>query len=224
MKICARCKLPKEESEFSPSIKLNKFGKPYLFSYCRPCWYLKTQEYANKNPEIKEKRRQARKLYYLSRKAHVKELAYKNYHSKSPEEKQFISERNKKWQQDNPDKVKIYNARKRAKPEVKICNGLRQRIRKKIKNIQIRISLSKTIGKKPRELKTYIESKWLPGMTWENHGLYGWHIDHIRPCSSFDLNDPEEIKKINHFTNLQPLWAKDNLSKSDKYTPEILFN
>jgi len=55
MKICARCKLPKEESEFSPSIKLNKFGKPYLFSYCRPCWYLKTQEYANKNPEIKEK-------------------------------------------------------------------------------------------------------------------------------------------------------------------------
>ena len=52
------------------------------------------------------------------------------------------------------------------------------------------------------------------GMTWENYGE--WHLDHMRPCASFNLEDPEEQKKCFHWTNLQPLWAKDNLAKSDR--------
>ena len=57
------------------------------------------------------------------------------------------------------------------------------------------------------ELKEHIESQFLDGMTWENHGFYGWHIDHIIPLTRGGTN---------HFTNLQPLWAKDNLSKGNK--------
>lgn len=66
-------------------------------------------------------------------------------------------------------------------------------------------------------VKKHLESLFQNGMTWDNHGFDGWHIDHIVPCAAFDLTDPEEQKKCFHYTNLQPLWAKDNLSKGDRY-------
>jgi hypothetical protein len=64
-------------------------------------------------------------------------------------------------------------------------------------------------------LREYLESKFKDGMTWENKGE--WHIDHIKPCASFDITDIEEQKKCFHYTNLQPLWAKDNISKGCKW-------
>lgn len=54
-------------------------------------------------------------------------------------------------------------------------------------------------------------------MTWENWSLNGWHIDHIRPVSSFDLSDHAQVKECFHYSNLQPLWAIDNLKKSDSW-------
>lgn len=83
-----------------------------------------------------------------------------------------------------------------------------------------RVSSIKDLGCTLDELKIYIESKFLPGMTWENWTIFGWHLDHIRPLSSFNWDDPEEQKKAVHYTNLQPLWAFDNLSKGDKWDPE----
>ena len=65
--------------------------------------------------------------------------------------------------------------------------------------------------------KQHIQSLFCSGMNWENMGQ--WHIDHIRPCASFDLTDPEQQKQCFHFSNLQPLWAADNLAKSDTWEP-----
>ena len=62
-------------------------------------------------------------------------------------------------------------------------------------------------------LKEHLEKQFQDGMTWENRGQFGWHIDHIIPCAAFDLNNPEEQKKCFHYTNLQPLWATDNHRK-----------
>jgi hypothetical protein len=67
------------------------------------------------------------------------------------------------------------------------------------------------------ELRTYLESLFKPGMSWENYGRDGWHIDHIRPLASFDLEDPEQFRQACHYTNLQPLWAEENFSKGCRY-------
>lgn len=63
-------------------------------------------------------------------------------------------------------------------------------------------------------VKLYIEKQFSEGMTWENHSIHGWHIDHIIPLSS--AKTEEELKSLCHYTNLQPLWAKDNISKGAK--------
>ena len=71
------------------------------------------------------------------------------------------------------------------------------------------------LGCSIEKLWEHLESKFQPGMTRENHGK--WHIDHIRPCISFNLTDLEQQKICFHYTNLQPLWAEDNLKKGAKY-------
>ena len=74
-----------------------------------------------------------------------------------------------------------------------------------------------------KKLKRHLESRFEPGMTWDNYGNPNgdhtdcWHIDHIIPCAAFDLTDPIEQKQCMHYSNLQPLWAKDNLMKGSKF-------
>ena len=63
------------------------------------------------------------------------------------------------------------------------------------------------------ELRHHLESQFLPGMTWDNCGRGGWHIDHIQPIAQFDFEDQEQVKICFWYTNLQPLWEFDNLSK-----------
>lgn len=73
------------------------------------------------------------------------------------------------------------------------------------------------------EARGHLESLFKPGMTWANHKTDGWHIDHIVPCSSFDLTDPIQQKKCFHYTNLQPLWHYENMDKHTKIaTEEVL--
>ncbi len=70
------------------------------------------------------------------------------------------------------------------------------------------------IGCSKSFLKKYIENKFKKGMTWKNYGK--WHIDHIHPLSKFDLNNSKSLKKACHYSNLQPMWAKDNIAKSNR--------
>jgi hypothetical protein len=95
---------------------------------------------------------------------------------------------------------------------------LKQRIRSRLGRIKFNNSVRTLdwLGCSILELKKYLESKFQPGMTWDNYGCKGWHIDHIVPLSSFDLSDGKQLKIACNYMNLQPLWAIDNLKKSNK--------
>ena len=104
--------------------------------------------------------------------------------------------------------------RKKIDPKFKMIKNVRRRLNRFISSSKLtkRNTTIHLIGCTPDELKNYIENKFVNNMSWENQGM--WHIDHIIPLSSAKTED--DLIKLCHYTNLQPLWAKDNLRKSNK--------
>ena len=104
--------------------------------------------------------------------------------------------------------------RRKSDPQFKISLNLRRRLKHAIKNNQKTGSAVRDLGCSVEYLKAFLEGQFEPGMSWDTYGK--WEIDHIRPLASFDLTDPEQFKQAVHYSNLQPLWMKDNRSKGDK--------
>lgn len=171
--------------------------------------------------EAKLKQKEASRKSYL--KNRVKVLERGKIRNQDPEYKKKKAEYDKKYWQKNREKLmplKIKNnlIRRKNDPSFRIKENLRRRINAAMKGIGI------TRSKKSFELLgvsdmdffwNYLESKFKPGMTRENYGKE-WHIDHIIPCIAFDLTKEENQKMCFHYTNLQPLWARENLQKSSK--------
>jgi len=179
--------------------------------------------------EEKLKRQKERqKKYYENHKKEIiiQETKYYENHKKE------IKNRKKLYRQNNKEKIKIekkkyyqnnkekiytqINNKLKTDIHFKLAHYLRSRIRLAIKNNQKSGSAVKDLGCSIPEFKTYLESKWKEGMNWDNYGFYGWHIDHIIPLDSFNLQNRKEFLKACHYTNLQPLWAGENLMKSNK--------
>ena len=105
-------------------------------------------------------------------------------------------------------------------PRQKINSSVRRRLKHALhwkKNVN-KAKTVELIGCSVNELRCHLESKFQTGMSWENYGFGDdkWHIDHIIPCKNFNLFEISEQKKCFHYSNLQPLWQKDNLSKGCK--------
>lgn len=142
-----------------------------------------------------------------------------------------ISLHNKGWYERNKRRIKervsIYNKANRRKinencrwkykndTQFKLRNILSNRILNAIKQTGGHKNLKtvELLGGSVEEVRNYIESQFTKGMSWGNHGLSGWHIDHIIPCNTFDLTDVEQQKLCFHYTNLRPLWGKENQSR-----------
>ena len=132
-----------------------------------------------------------------------------------------IREQQRQWRAQNREHCKQYRKSRRHldreywrnrranDPMFRIKNNLRNRLNSILKKKTV--SATKLVGCTWEELRTHIENQFQDGMTWDNYGE--WHIDHIKPISLFNLLDTEEVKQACHYTNLQPLWAADNLKK-----------
>lgn len=105
----------------------------------------------------------------------------------------------------------------KADPNYRIKRSLRHRLWKALKGAPKSGHAMDLIGCSVDELRMHLEGQFRPGMSWDNYGQPGWEIDHIRPCASFDLTDPEQQRQCFHYTNLQPLWGFENASKNKKY-------
>src|SRR3990167_816841 len=167
-----------------------------------------------KNPEgvrakAREKYRRLRKNAEWVKKRQEYMRAYQNEWRK--DNPKYLAYR-REWARELARKnaKKIYKQR-RERPYERLASVIRARIYDVLKHGYKSERTANLIGIPIKELKPYLESKFKVGMTWENYGFYGWHLDHIRPLSSFDLKNPKEQKKAFHYTNLQPLWAKENL-------------
>ena len=133
--------------------------------------------------------------------------------------KESIRERIKDWEIKNYQKLrdrKNKRAKQRRGEDIvfNLINRMRSRLRKYLKshNITKKNKTFDIVGCSPEFLKEHLEKQFISGMTWENRNE--WHIDHIIPLSS--AKTKEELNRLCHYTNLQPLWAKDNLKKSNK--------
>jgi hypothetical protein len=125
----------------------------------------------------------------------------------------------KVYRKNNRDKIREIEKQSYANNKninLKLSRSLRARLRSALKRNTKSGSAVKDLGCTIDEFKIYLESKFQPGMAWDNYGYHGWHIDHIKPLASFDLSDRKQLLEACHYTNLQPLWAVDNLAKGDK--------
>lgn len=205
-KICKKCNKNRDISLFCKS-SANKDG---LQSYCKICMRKIRKKSYKKNKKVNSERA---KKYYIDNKEKI--LAkIKEYHSNNYNR---INEQRKIYYQLNKHKInKKQNLRYQTDINYRIRKSLGSRLSETVRGEYRSTSVKKLIGCSIDELIIHLESKFYNGMTWENYGLKGWHIDHIKPCSSFNLTELSQQKKCFNYTNLQPLWAIDNLKKSNK--------
>ena len=149
--------------------------------------------------------------YYL--KNREKKLEYAKKYKSENREKRNMYLKSLKTRESIKNRV---NNKYKTNINFKLSCVLRARLLDALKNNYKGGSAVENLGCSIPEFKKYLESKFKKGMSWDNFGYYGWHIDHIKPLISFNLSNPEDIKKVCHYSNLQPLWAKENISKGGK--------
>jgi hypothetical protein len=211
-KICIKCNI-NYSLDFFPKRKDSKDGHR---NECKTCWKLKTQDYLKKNPHKKKEYNKR----WLSKVPEYNKEFYSN-------NKEYFLEKRIRFTNINPNYNKGYyeNNKKYFSDYVfvkynnnnlyRLSHLTRNRIKQflKSKNITKNNSTYNIVGCSPEFLKEHIEKQFTDGMSWDKMGKY-IHIDHIIPLSSAETE--EEIYKLCHYTNLQPLWAEDNLKKSNK--------
>jgi hypothetical protein len=185
---------------------------------------IKKKEYREKNKSlIREKKR----IYREKNAKRIKEKK-RQYHLANAEKiRKKVRDYYKNHKKERLEYWRLYqNHRQNTDIEYKILCQMRTRLNFILKNRGAKkVDHTITIlGCSIRDFIRHIESKFLTGMTWDNYGKMGWHIDHIKPCATFDLTRPEDQRICFNYRNLQPLWGIDNLRKNSFYKGKYIRN
>lgn len=226
MKTCNTCRTAKSAEHFYK----DRAKSDGLTTQCRDCKRSAVLKYKAANREVlSEKSRAYRDANIEKCREREREYQLANRDARNARVSRFY--------QNNPEKIAEYREKYLSKDSVResiriwsrerarkrratdIDYVLRQNLRSRMhyalraKNLKKSSKTFEAVGCSPIELREYLEGKFLIGMTWDNYGE--WHIDHVIPLSS--AKDYEEIIRLSHYTNLQPLWAMDNLKKGAKF-------
>jgi hypothetical protein len=170
--------------------KINERKRKYYQTH-KEKWIMR-----EKLEKVKKQKREYMKKYHKTHSEYIKN--YRKLHKKEKAKYQKQYNKNRKMTDIN----------------YKVLCYLRTRIWEVLKGNPKAKTTMKLVGCSLEKLKQHLESQFTKGMSWANYGK--WHIDHIRPCASFDLSKPSEQRKCFNYTNLRPLWAKDNLKRPKK--------
>jgi len=236
MKKCSVCKIEKPLSEFG-SLKSNKDGLRYDCKNCKK-ERSRLDRLKNKKPKKEKYSYPYRTIFcmecgvehsgnfshtvrFCSEECSQQSIKRSNRQSSSKrtmndeqKERSKVTKLKSYHKLKHSEKKKEYQKNYSQRLEVRIKNALRARVKKSLKTSQKNTRTNEIVGCSIDELKTHIKNQFQQGMTWENWSQFGWHLDHIIPLSS--ANNEDEMYKLCHYTNLQPLWWQDNLQKRDK--------
>ena len=187
-KRCTKCSVIKQFTSFAPQ----KAGYMGIKAQCRECDTEYDKQFQSKNNTRAERDKTDKAKQYR---------------------KKYVAENLDWWRK--YEREYRYN-RRREDMFFKIKGNLSGRLSDLINKRNLSTNTLELIGCDRETFLSHIEKQFTEGMTWENYGLKGWHVDHILPLSSFDLTVEDEVKKACHYTNLQPLWWQDNLEKGNK--------
>lgn len=206
----------------NPNLNWNKQHREQVLNYYKEN-YKKHMEELRKNPVAYrahlDKCKATTRRYYKNRmtwlKTHPKENreyldgcgTRNKRHGEKPKAKK------RKWE--------YHASRLKTDIEFRIRCRLQTRIHHALSGITKKsASTESLLGCSFCQCREHLEHQFKEGMSWNNYGE--WHIDHIIPCASFDLTKEEDQRKCFHWSNLQPLWAKENSSKGDKIIPKLV--
>jgi hypothetical protein len=196
-KHCSYC-----EKEFI----VTKEEKYYCSMKCRK---IRAKYQKNYNKKYYKEHEEERKIYLQKNKQKIR-LQIKKYQEEHKEE---IGEYHKKYNKNNHIKRNLYINKYLQNPINKLIALYRSRICSALKNKYKLFNTFELLGCSVKQLKNHLEKQFTSGMSWDNHSKFGWHVDHIIPCCSFDLSKKSEQLKCFNYTNLRPLWAEENLRR-----------
>ena len=194
-----------------------------LKSQCKSC---RNKYYAERDRE----QMRAYRKQWCEENPEKKRVGQKKWREENPEYHKKYREKNrekvkackKKYCEENSEQIRAYHRkymRQRVKqdPIFRLLHNMRNGLWSCLAGVRKNSRTMQYVGMTPDELMDYLEGRFTGGMTRDNYGK--WHVDHIRPISSFDFTGPDNEEQLHmawNYTNLQPLWAADNMSKGAK--------